>query len=114
MFRSANTTGHVAGTSPLVGSLSTGVLETRTATGWRMQLILARFGLNHSVRKPTLFYHLKLNGTDKEVVTSGCRPRLKTSVLNLCVGSVEVACCGLRHRTGKNTEGAWELGYITL
>ena len=40
------------GDGVVIGSLSTDVFETWTATGRRMQLLLARSDLNRSVEKP--------------------------------------------------------------
>ena len=66
-----------------VAPLNTDVFETRTVTGRRMHLLLARFDRNQSIEKPLFYKHenFELNAIDenfvKEQATSGCRSCLK-------------------------------------
>ena len=100
-----------------LGSLSTDVFETRTATECNC-LVLPRADLIQSVGK-SLFQHFKLNSTDKRSVASTREKNSqipaavrvsKTSVLiihnsgrsNLDIGSITSRCSGNEDRTREN------------
>ena len=85
-MRLTNIAGRSLRSTDWKSSLSTDVFETRTATGSRMQLLLAHFDHHQSIGKP-LFYHFELNATDEKVIR---RTREKNNQLPDAVRSIGV------------------------